>query len=501
MTTKAELIAWLKTSNSVPVILADVQQVSTVVGGASTTYYFSNRPYTTASTDTPSNTQYSAIINGGVAFSESLDLNGNPSIGVGDIQLDNTPVNNVGPRDAWLNYVWINKPIDIYIGDITWNKADFYKIFSGVVKDVDSKNRSSLNLLLTDRLQKLNVAVSETLLGGTTAAKDQIIPLTFGECFNVTPLLTDPATLTYKVHNGAVYDILEVRDNGAPVSITKSLSTGTFQLNQSPYGAITCSVQGGYTGTYSSKIGSIINNLLLYYGKTVTAGEVDTAQLTAFDSAIGADAGIYLNGRENLLDVCYRLANSIGAYLVPGLDGKFRLTQVKTNYTPISSGGTAAYSVSISDMEQSTLQISRKFDVQGAYKLAYCKNWTPQNTGLASAVVPASVTLFAREWFYTNQNYPTIASAYAQSLEPVQKDTLLIVTSQAQAECLRLLDIFKTPRYIYTATYYAHMLPVELGDTISITHPRFELTTGKVGTVVEINRDWLRKRVTIGVFI
>jgi hypothetical protein len=48
---------------------------------------------------------------------------------------------------------------------------------------------------------------------------------------------------------------------------------------------------------------------------------------------------------------------------------------------------------------------------------------------------------------------------------------------------------------------YAHLLVLELGDTITLTDDRFGLLSGKVGTCVSLQKDWLRNRVTIGVLI
>jgi hypothetical protein len=198
-----------------------------------------------------------------------------------------------------------------------------------------------------------------------------------------------------------------------------------------------------------------------------------------------------------VLEICNRLANSIGAYLVVGLDGKFRLKQIQAVTT-----GTGTHKLSASDMEQKTLAIREKLDIRGAVKLAYCKNWTVQSSGLAAGVVQQSATIFARDYYFVNAKDTTILSNYSQSAEPPPAETLLIEKTTAQAECDRLLAFYKVPRFIYSANYYSHLLAVELGDTVDLVHPRFGLSgLGKSGTIVEINRDWLKGRVTLGILI
>lgn len=284
MTTKPELITWLRSGKANRVILVEVQGVLKE-DGSTTAIYLSNKPFTSRGTDNPSNTSYTAAISGGITFSESLSLDGQPNIGFGDIQLDNR--NNITGGDTWFRWVWTNKPVNILIGDASWARADFYTIFTGLIRDIDTSGRNSVNLLLVNRLEKLNLSISEAVVGGTGTNKDQLIPLTFGECFNVTPILVDPATLTYQVHNGPIEDIIEVRDNGAPLTGTsapiKDLANGKFRLSANPFGTITASVQGYKKAgtTYQSKVGSVISSILLDY-VTVTS----TYSLSASASSI-----------------------------------------------------------------------------------------------------------------------------------------------------------------------------------------------------------------------
>jgi hypothetical protein len=520
MTTLVELTDWLKSTSQIRVVLVEI---TGVIGGASS-YYLSNRPFTSAGTDTPANTSYESVISGGITFNSSIDIEGgSASIGVGDIEIDNTD----GSRDAWLNYVWANKPISVYIGDATWSRSEFVRIFSGLVLDIDTKSRTSINLILVDKLQKLNVAISEAVVGGTGENKDQLLPLVFGECFNITPLLlSEPETAItrqnpaiYQIHTGTVTNtsgierIVEVRDNGAgpfPSStyVTDTtllsptvLAQGKFSIPRNPVGTLTVSVQGGKneSGAYSSKIGAVIKNILLNYGKRVPSTDINLTQFDQFDINTPYNVGVYINNRENVLDICQQLANSAGAYLVTDLDGKFKLVQLRAGLTGLV---TPDYAVTASDMEEKTLSISKKLTVEGAVKLAYCKNWTVQTSGNADGLPVSTTELLAREHFYALEKDTTVIGNYVQSAEPVQKDTLLINSTEATAEANRLLNLKKTPRFVYTATYFSHLLPVELGQTINITHPRFGLSgTGKTGMIVEVNKDWLNGRVTIGVFI
>lgn len=266
MKSLSEVISWLKTPDHIRVILVEISGV--IVGGATSTLYLSNKSFTTTATDTPASTTYDSCIVGGVSFSETLDLDGNASIGYGDIEIANFN----GVKDSWLTYIWTNKQIKIYIGDPRWTKSDFYLVFDGIVNDITSRSQSTLNLILLDKLERLNNPITEATLGGTGTNKDRIKPLVFGECFNIEPLNTDsvPNILEYMVHNGPIEDIVEVRDKGVPVSFNKDLANGKFTLNHTPFGQITASVQGYKSPTYVSDIASIIEIIITSFGPTNT---------------------------------------------------------------------------------------------------------------------------------------------------------------------------------------------------------------------------------------
>lgn len=493
MKTLAEIIAWLKTPDHISTILVEATEIQ---GGPSSSLYLSNKPFVTSATDTPANTRYEPCVIGGISFNESLSLSNTVSLSYGDIEIDNT----YGVRDAWLNYVWANRPVNIYIGDVRWVKNDFRLIFSGVIADIGSKSLSTINLSLHDKLQRLNNPVSETLLPTINTTADVLVPVTFGEVFNVTPIVTDNIvnTLEYQVHTGAVEDIIEVRDNGVPVGFTKNLAAGKFTLNQSPYGQITCSVQGHKNVTYYNDIANIIKEIVKNFGPTATRlvdADIDLTNFSGFSTAHTQAVGTYSKDNTNILSVCNELAGSIGAQLTMSSVGLLRLVQLV-----IPSSGTS-WTVGYNDVEADSVVISDKSTVRAATKLGYCKNWTPQEGDIAAGIPSQNVDLFNTEWLFSNTVDSSVQSTYRLTSAPVEEQTLLLQTTDADAESLRRNNLWKTPRFLYSMKAYAHLLPVELGDSVILTDNRFGLLASKTGTVVSISRNWLAGRVTIGVLV
>lgn len=172
-----------------------------------------------------SSQHYEPCILTNFSITSTIGIDYSSSISYSDIEINNAN----GERDSWLTEVWVNKAIRVYIGDITWNTiTNFKQVFNGIVGDIDSKSRDTLNITIRDSLQKLNYPISENKLGNYNPMllspydnrnKESIKPLVFGEVFNIAPLLTSPELLEYMVNDGSVEQIIEVRDNGIPVSI------------------------------------------------------------------------------------------------------------------------------------------------------------------------------------------------------------------------------------------------------------------------------------------
>lgn len=491
--------AWLKTPSHIRRILVEIDGVLLSGGGSSATYYFANGAYV----DPASGTRYLPYIVGGVSFSESLSTTGELSLSYGDIELTNTD----GINDSYLGHIWVRKPIRVYLGDPSWPKSEFKLLFNGLVADVVASNRNSLNIVIMDKLQALNTTINDKAFTNLDTTTPQLIPLTFGECFNVTPLLVNKTTLQYQVHDGQINDIIEVRDNGLPVEFTADLATGKFTLERAPFGQITCSVQGDAPGgAYTNSITDIIKNIVKNYGANKLAdSDLDTTNLTNFAAAnTDRPVGVYLTDRQTVLDICTQLASSANAKITFSIGpqdsdssvGKLQLVKLKTYIS-------ATYSTPITaaDIEENSISITEKVLPRAATKIGFCKNWTVQTSGLAAGLPTEHAGFFANEYVYTDDNTNTsVKINYQLSSEPAAEQTLLITKAGATAEATERKDLSITQRYVYTMTCYPYMFDIRLGDGVALTNRRFNLNN-TVGTVISVSRDWLRGRIEIGVLV
>jgi len=482
--------AWLNDNTAIRCILVEVV---VNVSDIETTRYLSTTGYLTSPDDSQQNIAYLPIINGGVKFTESIDLESKASLSFGDVELSN--VN--GQYDLWLDDVWVNREIKVYIGDVRWRRFDFRLIFDGIVDDIASKRRDVLNISIRDKLQRLNAPATDVVLGGTSINEEVLIPNTLGECFNVMPLVSDQATLEYQVHDGAIEDIIEVRDNGVPVLITKDLDNGKFTLNQSPAGTITASVQGDKPVTYEKTIAPLVENLAKNYGKVgeqFTDDDIDKANFSAFDIANPQPVGIYISSRINTLTAINQLAESVGAQAVMSRAGKLRLLKIELppTGTPIE--------LSARDMAESNLKISKRVPVRAAIKIGFCKTWAVQ-PDLQTGIPQEHKDYFEDEWIWRTSTNTAVATKYKLDVEPEQKDTLLLDDVDAETEAARLLELYETPRTFYSFDGYSNLIEFELGDTVTLTHDRFGLSEGATGMVTKLQIDWLTFKVKVEVIV
>lgn len=501
---------WLESSKEIRILLA---QVSVQISGTEQTKYLSTHAVTVDGVD------YAPLIKTNISIDESLSLDYSASISVGDIEL----VNNAGELDDWLNYVWKNRTVKVYYGGLPLPGTsitlanNFELIFDGVCTDIDAKSRQSVNLKIRDKLEKLNTPVTETLVGnyykGAIVAetvtvnqnRNTLKPKVYGEVHNISPVLTDPTEQEYMVSDGPVERIIEVLDNGTPVSFTTVQASGTPYLAPGSFrtvaplkGSCTASVQGvartinaansTYVDTYSPTISNTILNLLKFTGRNLDYSEIDAASFTA----LGSEAcGVYLNSRTNVLAICQELAKSAGLTLAVTRTGKVKLVKLEI---PTA----ASRSITDTDTLLNSLRIVNKPAIYGAIKLGYAKNYTVQ-TNLITGIPQEHKDLLAKEYLEALAQDQTVIDKYDLNSEPVLEPTYLINRAQAEAAAASKLTLFKTPRVVYAMTCTSKYLSLEIGTAVTLTSSRYGLSSGKLGLVISTKPDWLSGKIEIEV--
>lgn len=233
-----EVKAWLDNPSHLKCVLADISYWN----GSEQTMRLSTRSYYDGTNE------YIPIIIGGLSFSESLSEDLTVSISYGTIELENTG----GSYDHFLDYIWKRRSIDLYLGDPSWPKSDFVLIFTGLVDTLVSGGESNLQITIVDRLEQLNETITTTVLkdlsrpySAKTTEGDKLLPVLFGEVFNLSPILVDTGV---NFDSGPWTAEITNIANTAPIVVGKTVTastSGAGQIHTTPSGttAPTCTVK------------------------------------------------------------------------------------------------------------------------------------------------------------------------------------------------------------------------------------------------------------------
>lgn len=490
--------------------------------------------WSTMGFNTVDGTVFNPIISGDITIKESISLDGSVSMTYGDIEL----LNPNGELDDFIDntkWVWSNRPVKIYYGDPAWrvtsiselgnaSENTFELIYDGIIDDCKSRGRGAVNIILRDKLEELNIPITERTIGTVTSwlgqtNQDTIQPLIFGEVYNISPVLVEPATLKYRFNDGPCEGVTEIRDNGYPIWYSGDTSgattasptlTGEFSLARPAAGAITCSVQGvkttwsvsagtAVTSTFINTIPDTIRLLVSSYGtagKQFSTAEIDNASFKKVLDSFGTSTpacGFAVIDRVNLLQAVQDLAASIGCQIYVNRKGILKLLR-------LGASDTSTATITDSDIIKGSLSVANKSTHLGAVKLAYCRNWTVQQN-LATLIPDSTKTDLSEEWIIKTVTDPTTIALYKVTSDPQQKTTYLITTESAQHEAQRLLNYYKEQRTVYSFTATSKYIGLNLGDWITIQHNRFGLQSGKLGQIISISPQWRKGLVDLEVMV
>jgi len=348
-------------------------------------------------------------------------------------------------------------------------------IFKGYMKDPEFTDEE-IRIPVYDAQYKLeNIEIPPNEFDSTsypnapTSVIGRPIPLCFGYCYNITPVLIDDTNYTYKVHDGQINDVTHAYDDGVEVTIaSKDLTNGTFRLSAAPVGTVTCDVEGAVSnGSFLTKPGEIVEYMLKAYAN-FSDDDIDSTYLSNFNTDVPWPIGVYVMNKTQLLDVIDMiLVPLLSAYGITR-DGKFRVWQFKE---PTSSS-----SVTITDMEGHEGEFKGEFypHIYWKVNIGYDRNWTIQTTGLGG-----SVGLSRKEWLKNMYRYTSKESSSTHSLYGSSKERTIdtFLKNKADAETLadRYLSIFGQKRMIITDKINLQVFNSELNDNIKYERTRYNL--------------------------
>ena len=508
-----------------------------LTGQQSVTVRYASQTFATRATDSPAHTNVQGRIARGVRIQRSIQTGDGGAFGslistsFGEIELNNAD----GALDGLINdFTADGRPIRLYIGatEITAEGrervqpfADFALVYSSVAgawsleHDVLKLRVRDLSVRLRIRLQSLTYS-GEGDATGPAELTGRTMPTAFGRCLNVTAQLVDPTILAYQVHSGRIDSMTAVYDQGIEVpfdvdygsyallaaatvpagTYATSLTSGHFRLGSIPTGNVTADIRGHRTeppdDNYTDEHGGVMLVILRHYA-SFPDSLIDLDSFAALDVAQPESMGLFLPaGDESTVEeVLAQIALSAGAFVGQDRSGLYRAQRLEVPALAQHWSFDDRDIVAI-EREEPDYSIPWK-----SWSVGYQVNFTVQDAGELAGGVSSSRRLFLeseRRWAIAQD--PAIALAHTTSSGSPPRSSFFLAKAVAETEAERLLTLYTRGRALYRFVVKNALFSVEIGQTVRLTYPRWNLANGKHFVAVGVGYDADRVESEILVF-
>lgn len=484
MITDEQYQAWLR-SNAAKVLLAEIDYYDTVAEEIGT-LYISNKGYNTNLSAGVEHRPYPDYIRSVPSAKRTLG-SGRPSRG--ELVVDNT----AGARDHWLTqYKFDGRKVRLLYGSPTWEYSDFRLVFIGVTKSRYGRGTKELVFKLREPEDFLDQPIQSATVASGPSAGDYL-PIAYGDCFNVTPLLINGTTHVYQVSDIEIHAVTLVKDNGAgPVAHTADLVAGTITLTGAPVGNITADIVGvKISGAALVKAGEIIDHIITT--RTDLPSEYyDAAAFTALDVEIDWEHNVYVSGRTTARQVIDQILESIGAKLSRTETGAITVVRLAE---PLIA---ADVDIGPDDMRVDTLVASSTELPWKRARLGYRRNWTVQES-LDTTLTEADRAALAREYSIV-EGSNAVTTVHPLATEPELITTTLTLQADADARTAQLLALHAVERYWFELEVYAALYQYPLGVTAQLTHHRYGFAAGENCVVYDTDSVFTQGRARLSLW-
>lgn len=468
--------------------------------------FFATQEWATAPTDYPANQPFDGRLREPLSFVRSLlgsSRFGSLARGRGSLSIDNAD----GAYDAYVTgYALAGRRVVVRVGRVTDAYADFVTLFDGTARDWRF-NIAGIEIELRDAGFKLDVPAQPNSYAGTggieggddLAGKRRPLALGFVEHAELT--LVDPANLIYQVHDGAIATDLAILDQGVALTYgtndqasyaaleAYSVAAGEFELwpaggfvklGSLPAGVVTFQ---SAEGDGLALTGAIVRDLIAAT-TLLDPQELVASSFAALDAAQAADVGIFIAPSDNADagEIIEDLLAGIGAFGAFDRHGRFFVDRI---VEPAGSPVDVFDGTDIVELDRDPLPAGLA-PPPWRTRVAYKRNYQVLDGELAAAVAAADRAYFAEHYLLGIGSDPAVLTAFplAQDSEPVE--AFFAAAADAEAEAARLQVLYGTLRSLWRLTLPRRALLLELGDLISIKHPRFGLSAGRSVLVLEV---------------
>lgn len=482
---------------------------------------------------------------------------GRSQTGFGELVLTNAD----GELDGLVDYGFDGRELAVYKGDKGQSFSQFDLLYKGTIQEVEinfsKRQPAQIVFSIRDNQEILEQPIqinrydgSNVLPAGLEGTEDDIEgyvkPLCYGQVYEITPQLVNTSKLVYQIHDGQVYSIDYVYDQGIALDRDTGLGTsgdfdnstdlmdgandpqagyfttcyaeGLLRLGSSPTGVVSVDAKGdvsepttritaegnvritasgnyritGDSGTYTDTASSIAEKIVLNRTALVAAN-LDADSFNELDVAAPQTVGIYVDYERTAADTISELFTGVGAFFAFTREGKLQVGQF------IEPTGDAVVEIGPRDfieIEKRTSQdVDRGIPIYRA-KLNYKKIYTPQTRDqLAGAITDARAAYLALPWRSVTAEDATVQTKHLLAPELV-RDTLMVDSAEAATEATRLLNLYKVRRDLYIVVIEGNNT-IDLNDVVDLTLDRFDLGGSKSFRVIGIEEEHQKNRLSL----
>ena len=460
------------------------------------TDHYADGQFISEPTDTPANTYFEPRVASGFTLDNNM-------AGIGGVRLGGRAL----PRPGTLRLAiadsdldgnlpptrfYDDRALEIRIGAPDAPLAQFGTLFEGKMAGV-RYDRLELVILLQEALGLVDKPVQTDTYAGTGGLEGgdnlegKFKPVTLGEVYQVEPVLVDPANLIYQVHDGAISEVVAVRDNGdaltfnqdvaditatdpgigPPVKYNTSLANGYIRLGAQT-GVITVDLKGDNAGGYIDTVGAIVRRLIANVAGLTDPDDMDAAAFLEMESRAPAAVGFFAGAEREfrLPEVIDLLINSVFGYWGLRPDGRFTLGVIRPPGTEAAT---------YTDSELIEFQFLAAAPPTKKLNFRHRPNWRVLSpTEIAGVVSDANRELFGKDYLDSETTDASVATAHPGAQELVLT-SLLANTADTIVVRDRVFGLLKVFRRPARARVRDAAFARRIGESVKITSSRLGL--------------------------
>lgn len=345
--------------------------------------------------------------------------------------------------------------------------------------------------------------------GGDSDLAGRPLPVCFGSCFNVSPILINRDEWIFQVHDGPIEAIPVVRERGLPFDAAGDVATyaalrgvvvagGTYVTCKArgmvklglglagPAGPITADVRGDKSlGLYAASTGEILLRIATMRGRL----DPRLLKIASFQNLDTALVGYYADGSAELRcdDVFNDLMRAHNGWYGQQRDRLLRaaIATPPEENLPVSKWGFRE----IMEIEEVSLEQAARYE----QTVTYAKNWTPMQESDISEALPTEDRqrlMLGGQTYRARHAESRIRDRAAVAGETLE--TYFADQEPARLVCTRIMSLHSVQRRRFRMTLPRRGFVVDLGSTIHVTYPRYGLDGGR-SLLVQSTRDDGRK--------